>query len=439
MSYNYRFIPASMSIRPRSGTSPKNVYTELFEETVRDQFYNSSNWWTIQEETSIGSKVYENTDVRISHVINAETGLKLGDDWKTLFFPEITHPVKLGKHYIFDSNTWLTINTEVIKNLSATCTIRRCNNTLRWIDESTGIYYTEPCCIEYLVKEPRDYFTQGSVFTTPGGFLHIEMQFNDRSKKINENQRFLFGNPEHWSCYKVIGMGINDFRNSETYNNESAQILTLDLIANFVNKELDDVVNGIADVYTNLYNITLSKETASGSSTSTVQLYANVIYNGDSVTRGITWATSAPSIATVSGSGLVTLISNGSCIITAGIENNPVSGSCLITVTNTPSVDNEIRIIPNINYILEGSQRTYSVYLYKDDVVQGDSFVITCNGSSVPSTSYNFVQTDGNHFTITNILRDVSSYLVVQCTSGSIISPKTAKYYLRGAWLNDNI
>jgi hypothetical protein len=184
MGYTYRFIPAAIAIRGQKDTRPKNEYIDLFQETLNEQFYNASDWWTIEEETQAGSQVYADIDVRIAHVINAETGLKLGDDWKTLLFKDIEHPIELGRQYIFDNNTWVTINSEIIKNLSGTCTIRRCNNTLRWIDEATGATYEEPCAIDYLVKEPRDYFTQGSPLTTPGGFLHIEMQLNDRSTLI---------------------------------------------------------------------------------------------------------------------------------------------------------------------------------------------------------------------------------------------------------------
>jgi hypothetical protein len=183
--YQYKYIPSANSLSKGSAGSPKDQYIDLFQKTLEDQFYNSSDWWNIQEETALGSDVYENVDVRITHVINAETGLKLGDDWKTILFKSIDHPIELGKHYIFDNSTWLTVNTELYKNLTGTCTVRRCNNTLRWIEESTGVYYEEPCCIEYMVKEPRDYATAGSPFITPGGFLHIEMQFNTRSNLIN--------------------------------------------------------------------------------------------------------------------------------------------------------------------------------------------------------------------------------------------------------------
>lgn len=435
MAHDYRYIPASMGIKPRSGKSPKNVYTELFEETLRDQFYNSSNWWTIQEQTSIGSADYVDVDVRITHLINAETGLKLGDDWKTLLFSDINHPVELGKQYSFDDNIWLTTNTEIAKNLSATCTIRRCNNTLRWIDEHTGAYYEEPCAIEYMVKEPRDYFTQGSPFKTPGGFLHIEMQFNERTNKINENQRFLFGNPNHWTCYTVIGTGLNDFRNNKTYEHSSTKILSIDMIADFVNPELDDIVNGIADVHTNVYTVSLNKTSLQGAPASTVQLIPSVTYNGDSVVRPMTWVSSASPIASVSTNGLVTFVSAGSCVITANVTGNSASAICAILVTGSPVLDNEIRISPDNNYILEGSQKTYSVFLYKNDALQGDSFVITCVGGTIPSANYTFTQTDGNHFSIMNKIKDVSSSLVIHCvTTGSPVYTKDYNIFLKGGW-----
>jgi hypothetical protein len=433
--YEYKYIPASRAAVPRGASAPKNQYVELMQATIKDQFYNSSDWWTIQEETSLGSQTYANIDARVESLINAETGLKLGDDWKTLLFKELNHEIELGKYYIFDNNTWLTINTELIKNLVGTCTIRRCNNTLRWIDEPTGAYYEEPCAIEYMVKEPRDYATAGSPFMTPGGFLKIYTQFNSRTNNINENQRFLFGNVGHWTCYKVVGTGINDYKNAETYDNTSANILSLDLVANFVNDDLDDIANGIADVNTNLYTLTLNRTSAEGVPTDTIQLLTEITYNRDTVTRPVTWATSNAAIATVSANGTVTFNAIGVCIITASITDNPASDTCSITVTNSPTVNTNIVIAPAVNYILEGMSRTYTVYLYEDDVPQADTFTITCNAHSVPSTSYSF-SAGNNGFTITNNLRELVSYLSISCVSGT--NTRIFDVYLRGAWQNDN-
>jgi hypothetical protein len=428
---DYKYTLSSLVGAAKKGTDPKAQYIELFQKTLTDQFYNSSDWWTVQEEISFGSQTYSDVDVRINHVINAETGLKLGDDWKTVLFQDVNHGIELGKHFIFDNNTWLTINTELVKNLTGTCTIRRCNNTLRWIEESTGIYYEEPCCIEYMVKEPRDYATAGSPFMTPGGFLHIEMQFNPRSNLINENQRFLFGNPNHWTCYKVIGTGLNDFRNNETYDNGTARILTLDLIANFVNNELDDITNGIADVGTNVYTITLDKTSASGAAASAIQLTPSITYNGKSTTRTVLWTSSDTAKATVNSSGLVTLVANGTATITATIDGNPAHTHCAITVSASPSVESVIKITPDTNYILEGATKSYTVFLYEDDVIQSDTFTITCDNHSVPAGNFTF-SASANGFTIVNKLKNVDSYLTVSCVVGSIT--RTFKIYLKGAW-----
>jgi len=431
-SYKYKYIPLHKTASEHKGNSPKDSYTELFQETLDRQFYNASNWYNIQEETYIGSGEYKYIDVRISHVINTETGLKLGDDWKTLYFKNITHNTEMGKYYIFDNNTWLTINKEFNKNLVGICTIRRCNNTLRWIDEETGAYYEEPCSVEDPIKEPRNYFTQGSPFPIPGGFLHIHTQLNDNTNLIKPNQRFLFGNSNHWSGWKVVGVGINDFRNEKTYDIDSSKVLTLDLVANFINEEIDDITNGIADVNTNLYTLTINNSSIEGSPGTTYQLSAEITYNGRTIDRTITWSTTNSNVANVDSNGLVTFVSTGACIITATIYENPAGDTCGVTVTNTPGSNYEITISPDTNYILEGLSGTYSVYLHENGVQLSNIFVCSCSGNDVPITNYSFAQTDNNHFSASNITRDDSSYLTINCTSGSYI--KNFNIYLKGAW-----
>lgn len=436
MPYTYKYVPAGMLVTGKRGKTPKDDYISLFQETLNNQFYNSSDWWTIQEETAAGSNEFAEIDVRINHVINTETGMDLGDDWKGLLFKEIDHAIELGKHYVFDGNTWLTVNTEFYKNLTGTCTVRRCNNTLRWIDEPTGVYYEEPCCIKYELKEARDYSTGGSPFKTPGGFMHMWAQFNENTNKIRENQRFLFGNPEHWTCFKAVGSGLNDFRNNITDDNVSAKLLVLDLTADFVDNELDDIVNGIARVNTNIYTITLDKTTAEGKIGDTIQITPSITYNGDTATRNVIWATSSFGIASVNNAGLVTLKKNGTCTITATIEGNPVHTACVITISASPATNTGILISPDRNYILEGKSQIYEVYLYLDDVKQPDDFTVTCDVNAVPIECYGFTQIDDNHFEIWNKLRCVTSYLTINCVSGAYT--KTFDVYLRGAWLNDN-
>jgi len=433
---NYIYTKAALRAGAKKGSSPKSDYISLTQHTIDEQFYNASNWWTIQEETEIGSREYREVDVRIAHVINAETGLKLGDDWKTLYFKSTEEPPMLGRIYLFDGSVWLTTNIESDKNLVATCTIRRCNNTLRWVDEKTGHFYEEPCAIEYLVKEPRDYATQGSPFKTPGGFLHIETQFNKRTNLITENQRFLFGNPNHWTGYRVIGAGINDFRNAKTYDWHEAKILTLDMITDFVNNELDDIVNGIANAGINLYAIDILEETLNGAPGDMAELHATITYNGNSVIREIEWESSDESVASVDSNGKVLFIKTGSCLVTANIKGNPTKATCNINVTAAPFSNYEIRITPDKNYVLEKSTGKFEVYLYENGIKQNNTFNITCDNNAVPPN--NFVFTGGtavNTFTIKNKLRYLESNLTITCACNGKPASREVDIYLRGAWL----
>ena len=87
---------------------------------------------------------------------------------------------------------------------------------------------------------------------------------------------------------------------------------------------------------------------------------------------------------------------------------------------------------PETNYIYEGNKRQYSVYLYENGVAQTDEFTITCNPNTTLSENYIFTQDDENHFTVSNVLREVSSYLTIVCVSGS--NSKSFNIYLKGVW-----
>ena len=417
MAYTYRFILASSTITSKS---TKDYYIDLFQANLDDQFYNSTDWWTIEEEYPAKSQQYIETDVRINHTINAETGVKLGDDWKTLLFPKVNHETRICNLFKFSNNTWLTVNTEVIKNLAATAAIRRCSNMLRWYDETTGALYKEPCAIDYLIKEPRDYSTAGSALVTPSGYIKIKTQFNERTNTIRPNQRFLFGNPNNWTCYKVVGVGAENYNNLFTEDNMSPGIINMSLVANFVNYDTDDIINGIADALQNIYTISITPSSINNSVGSTNPLSAIITFNGDTVNRNITWTSSDSRVATVDNSGVVTMIRNGTCTITANVENNNASDTCAITVSGSPLVATKVIFTPDTNYIYKGNTGVYSVHLYKNGIVQTDTFTITCDGGSIPSSNYTFTQIDGNSFAISNFEYSLINLLTITATSGSI-------------------
>ena len=97
----------------------------------------------------------------------------------------------------------------------------------------------------------------------------------------------------------------------------------------------------------------------------------------------------------------------------------------------------EIRISPNKNYVLEGDTQIFQVFLYEDGAETPELLSITCDRNDVPSENYTFTGGSAvNSFQILNKIKDVNSYLTIECSSGSIVS-KQYNIFLRGAWLYD--
>lgn len=429
MPYTYKYYPASMGTINKN---PKQEYLDLFQESLRDQFYNTWDVHTIEEETSVGSGLYQNVDVRINRVIDASTGDRVGDDFRKLLFQNLEHPTELGWMYQFEDNYWVATNIDKIKSLTTSVTVRRCNNTLRWFD-SDGGYYEFPCALGYLIKENRDFLTSGSNIVNPSGMIECYIQSNPVTNRIRPNQRFLFGNSSNWSAWRVEGGGINNFLNRKTSDNNSASLLILSMSVDYINDQEDDFVNGVANATSNQYSISLDESSIEGVVGNSISLQAVVYLNGNSISRTVDWSSDDESVATVDSSGTVTFVSNGSANITASLGNNSsVYDVCSVIVSATPQNVYQVIYSPNKTTVFEGENETWSFNIYKDGVIQADTFTFSLNPNSVPSTKYVFIAIDGHSFVIQNLEKHFGDYLTVTATSG--VHSVSINITLSGNW-----
>jgi hypothetical protein len=428
MPYTYKYIPSGTPIQ----LSPKEDYLLLTQKIMDDSFYNASDWFTIEEETTLGSGVYQETDVRINYAIDSTTGERVGDDFKKIIFPDINHYTSIGLQYRFDNNIWLTVEVDKIKTMAATATVKRCNNTLRWMDDN-GAIYSVPCSIGYLIKENRDYSTAGSALTVPAGMIEVVTQYNEFSNKIKPNQRFLFGNSGNWTAYRIEGGGIANFNLLNTNILNSAGIIRFSMVVDYSNPDTDDFVLGIANSTSKNYEITLNTNSLSGEISQGFQLFAEVTLNGNTVNRNLVWSSNDVTKAIVNNMGYVTLLDTGSATITCSLENNAsVYATCLFTITNTPSDTYTIQISPLKNYVLEGLTETFLVYLYKNGIQQSDSISFSLASNSVPSSKYTYTVIDSHSFSIENKGMYLTDTLDVTATSGS--TSETFSILLKGGW-----
>ena len=422
MAYTYMTAASSLY------TSLHNTWTGGFQALVNAQFDNTFTAYQILEEKPFASGSYVLMDVRVNRAVDALTGQKLGDDYKTILFKNLTHATTLGNLYYFDNNYWLVTNTEVIKNLIASCMVRRCNNTLRWQDSNGGIH-SVPCFIDYTISRSRDMISKDSP-VTPAGYIGVTCQFNTTTNTIERSQRFLFGNPSNWVGYKILGGGIANYNNLTTNNNMSAGLLNFTMESNYENTDKDDLVNGIANVNQYVYNLTLSSASLTNQTGQASQLIATVTLNNDTVSRTVFWNTSSSQIATCA-SGLVSMIAAGSCIVTGSLANNSdVFDSCSVIVSASSVSNYEIIVNPDINYILESQSGSYTTYLYLNSASQVDAFTYAISGS-VPTNHYIFTS-GSNSFIVTNIEKYLTYPMIITCTSGSF--SKVVQLNLRGSW-----
>jgi hypothetical protein len=427
---SYKFLKSS----PTFGKTQQEVYKGLFQETLNNQFTNTSDIWTIEEEVSFGSETYQDVDVRVvTHVISSATGKPLGDDWKQILFQDLEHSVGLGFLYQFSDNYWIAINPERIKNLAASIYVKRCNNTLRWIDDD-GAYHSEPCSIDYEILRNVNNESPSSLVVLPSGRIIVICQFNERTNLIRPNQRFLFGNSGNWTAYKVSGGGVNNYQNTETLDNTTVGFIRLTMEVNYVSDN-DDLTNGIAYEEKMEYALSLSPTTLSGIPTKTAQLYYTVTLNGSTVDRDVIWSSSDVKKATVNSTGLVTMVANGTATITCSLDgDSTVKSTCSVTVSATPSDIYQVIITPDTNYILEGETENYTVYLWKNGTIQADTFSFSVTTNTVPTDhfAFSYSVSPGNLFSIKNEEMFLTDHLTITCTSGTHVG--SLDIYLRGSW-----
>lgn len=386
--------------------TPSNDWKDDLQQLIDFEFENSSDVYDIEEELIFGTQIFTTTRVKVNHVLSSNpSGTKLGDDYRAFLFQDFTHAKGLGYRYRFNNNIWLCMNSDLYKFVTASTTVRRCNNQLKWKDQY-GVIRQEPCVIDYAYSGTQVDFDQA--INIPSGSLVVVVQYNQYTSNIQINDRFIFGK----QAFKVKSM--NDFFQNQTGQQNTTPLLYLNVYKDSI-ADGDDLINGIPASNID-YTISLNTAVINQSIGYTSQLVATVKRNGEVYNTPITWTSSDVGIVTVDNNGNVSLIANGNCVISAKMtENNSVIANCNVTVQAVPSNVREVRITPNVSEILQGKSVAYTVNLYVNNVLTPSTFSFVGSGAS--ANNYTLSTVDGNHFTVMNKLKSTVP-LVVTASNG---------------------
>lgn len=355
--------------------------------------------------------------VRVDTVLNYNTGIILGDDYKTFIFaPDFPVEPYYGMKFRWKGSYWLVINTNTYASMTVTAEVRRCNNVLRFFDANGQKVY-EPCIMDYTLRFANNEDTMDII--VGNGEQKVWCQRNKNTVTIKANDRFLFGTPEQRVAFRLYGGGTKNYMNGVTMDDNSPTITEFYIDHYEINPLFDDIENGFANAYLNEVTINIG-DTINALNINESEVLEATAYKGSKelTEANIVWSTSDEAVVEIV-DNIATAKALGDVVLTATIEGTDITSSVNISVVEEPTEDvYELIVDPNITYVLQNKSQQFSVNLYKNGIKQADEVTFTDLSTGIPSGKYVITGGDNNTFTLTNQGMYMGSPVIVRCSCG---------------------
>lgn len=220
----------------------KNYYLKTLQQKIDYDWEYRYNIVDIEEENSFASGKYNDVEVAIQGLYSVTQKKILSDDWKTIIFKNIKHPIVRGKKYRFsldfqhnyeldndDKSVWLTVNCNTTKP-TASAVVRRCDSYINIVSNKTKEIHKEPLIIEDDFKYVNTYYDIS--VTVSQGQIYGILQYNKYTKNIKINDRFIIGptdleDLENNKIFKVVSL--TKFHSEKTFKEDEVKLLFLAL------------------------------------------------------------------------------------------------------------------------------------------------------------------------------------------------------------------
>lgn len=356
--------------------------------------------------------------VRVDTILNYNTGIILGDDYKTFIFaPEFEVQPYYGMKFRWQGSYWLVINTNSYASLPVSAEVRRCNNVLRFFNEKGERVY-EPCIMDYTLRFANNEDTM--TIAIGNGEQKVWCQRNSRTQLIQPNDRFLFGTPEQRVAFRLYAGGVKNYLNGVTMDDSSPTITEFYVDHYEINPLFDDLENGFANAYLNEVTIALN-DVEPKMNIGDKDIVSAIVKRGNTILDNVNieWLSSDNDVVSVS-DGVITANSLGDAVITATISDTNISTTVQVSVVEE-EVDDvyELLASPDKDYVLQGVSETFVVDLYKNGVKQPDVVTFADLSTGIPVGKYTITSDVQNTFTLTNKGMYMGAPVIVRCVSGS--------------------
>lgn len=356
--------------------------------------------------------------VRVDTILNYNTGIILGDDYKTFVFaPEFEIQPYYGMKFRWQGSYWLVINTNSYASLPVSAEVRRCNNVLRFFNEKGERVY-EPCIMDYTLRFANNEDTM--TIAIGNGEQKVWCQRNSRTQLIQPNDRFLFGTPEQRVAFRLYAGGVKNYLNGVTMDDLSPTITEFYVDHYEINPLFDDLENGFANAYLNEVTIALN-DVEPRMNIGDKDVVSAIVKRGNTILDNVNieWLSSDNDVVSVS-DGVITANALGDAVITVTISDTNISTTAQVSVVEE-EVDDvyELLVSPDKDYVLQGVSETFVVDLYKNGVKQPDVVTFADLSTGIPVGKYTITSDVQNTFTLTNKGMYMGAPVIVRCVSGS--------------------
>ena len=380
---------------------PKEYYQSLTQETLNSQWDNTTQLYTIKEQSALPFKdEYTEYEAWIDAISdNLVNTSKVYSDFVKILFKDIDHKQNYkGQYYKLNldgEHEEYYICYDKMNRLSQVSDFNcvRCNNVLTWADEYGNIL-TMPCYLGTDISSTNNLVSKDGI--VPNTRLIILVQANEYTMSIVKNQRFMF---QHSTAFKVEEVN-NYMQEQETDGQVTCVKLYVDYSAILPsdNKELN-----ICDYYKTNYTLTIDQRDIEQTNGFNGQLTATVKDGNDIVDMPLKWSTSDSEVIEIDEQGNYQVIGEVGSIgqITCYMaDNENVSDTITITVVEDYLPEKRIIINPNdITSLNEGDIIDFVCGVYIEGEKQSD--IVKCVPNNINPYAYTLTETvDGYKLTV---------------------------------------
>lgn len=283
---------------------------------------------------------WETVTLRMADLVKTSAAMQRQfDDYKMILLDKMRYAyIPRGAKFVVMGSTWLCTNPENISGSDGMGVIQRCKavwNHLDWY----GNILSEPMAVEgteiLRANAPDPQYNMPIV----KGYYNVKCQYNSETAQIDDNTRMILGT----ACYVVTGF--SDFNQEFTGDYNSIRMLEFTVRKDEINEAIDDRENHVAGGKAFAWDITLSG--ASVLSPGASYLFSaeskrneETVESTDEHPISYVWTSSDESVATVDENGVVTGVSDGDCVISCALSQNPKYVETFnVTVTSEQTED----------------------------------------------------------------------------------------------------